>query len=80
MDELRVNVEPASNFEDGIAKLAEVIRGCAMMYAIATKRPSTEFIEALVARISNVESRKMSGERSPHISSSGGRETGAVGN
>jgi hypothetical protein len=55
MDELRVNVEPASNFDDGIAKLAEVIRGCAMMYAVATRRPAEEFVQSLVSRLSKCE-------------------------
>lgn len=51
MDELRVNVEPKENFEDAIDKMAEVIKGCALMYSIATKRPAEEYVQSLISRV-----------------------------
>ena len=50
-DETKTRVDPASSFDGQIEKMAQVIRTCALAYAVATRRSPDEYIEALISQL-----------------------------
>jgi hypothetical protein len=49
-------IETKESFDPQIDKMVEVLKTCALAYAIATKRPSKEYIQTLISRLNAVAS------------------------